>query len=66
MLEMMDKLRALGRPFTDAGEVEEYLRDETGNKNRNQRMKLELQFAQEKVLRQTRPCASNISFALFR
>ena len=47
-LDMLDKLKTLGGPFTDSGEVEKVLADETLNENaKQQRMKLEVQFARE-------------------
>ncbi|KAK5922719.1 hypothetical protein CgunFtcFv8_019959 [Champsocephalus gunnari] len=46
--DMMDTLKSRGGPFTDSGEVEKFLVDESLNNNAKlQRMKLEVQFARE-------------------
>ena len=44
-LEKLNDLKALGGPFTDAVEVEDYLKLAVEAKKKEQRMKLELQFA---------------------
>ncbi|KAJ4945964.1 hypothetical protein JOQ06_023642 [Pogonophryne albipinna] len=45
-LDMLDTLNSRGGPFTDSGEVEKFLVDESLNNNAKlQRMKLEVQFA---------------------
>ena len=44
-LDKLNQLKALGGPFTDAGEVEDYLKLAVAAKKKKQRMKLELQFA---------------------
>ena len=47
-LNMLDKLKCKGGPFTDSDEVEEFLADQSVDKNtKQQRMKLEIQFARE-------------------
>ncbi|KAK1882685.1 ATP-dependent zinc metalloprotease FtsH [Dissostichus eleginoides] len=47
-LDMLDTLKSRGGPFTDSGEVEKFLVDESLNNNAKlQRMKLEVQFARE-------------------
>ena len=40
-LDMLDALKSRGGPFTDSGEVEKFLQDNV----KQQRMKLEVQFA---------------------
>jgi hypothetical protein len=46
-LDKLNQLKALGGPFTDAGEVEDYLKLAVAAKKKKQRMKLELQFARD-------------------
>ena len=46
-LEKLNDLKALGGPFTDAVEVEDYLKLAVEAKKKEQRMKLELQFAKD-------------------
>eukprot|EP00058_Branchiostoma_floridae_P018115 XP_002603604.1 hypothetical protein BRAFLDRAFT_93148 [Branchiostoma floridae] len=47
-LDMLDKLKASGGPFTDSSEVEQFIASEKLNdKEKQQRMKLEVQFARE-------------------
>ena len=46
-LDMMDKLKALGGPFTNADNVEDYLTSELHTKEKQARLKLEIQFARE-------------------
>ncbi|QQP49861.1 Hypothetical protein FKW44_010670 [Caligus rogercresseyi] len=47
-LNMLDTLKSFGGPFTDSGEVEKFLVDESLNNNaKQQRMKVEVQFARE-------------------
>ena len=47
-LNMLDKLKHSGGPFTDSGEVEKFLEDpDVDDKTKQQRMKLEVQFARE-------------------
>ncbi|KAJ8395920.1 hypothetical protein AAFF_G00026280 [Aldrovandia affinis] len=49
-LDMLDTLKSSGGPFTDSGEVEKFLVDETLDDNaKQQRMKLEVEFARERV-----------------
>ncbi|QQP41125.1 Hypothetical protein FKW44_015395 [Caligus rogercresseyi] len=46
---MLDTLKSFGGPFTDSGEVEKFLVDESLNNNaKQQRMKVEVQFAKRK------------------
>ncbi|KAK5853410.1 hypothetical protein PBY51_007197 [Eleginops maclovinus] len=50
-LDMLDTLKSRGGPFTDSGEVEKFLVDESMNNNAKlQRMKLEVQFAGESTM----------------
>ena len=45
---MLDSLKSYGGPFTDDGEVEQYQDDQSmDDKGKEQRMKLEIQFARE-------------------
>lgn len=47
-LDMLDTLKAGGGPFTDAGQVKEYIdRPDLEEKEKQKRMKKELQFARE-------------------
>ena len=46
-LDKLNQLKALGGPFTDAREVEDYLKLAVSGKKKKQRMKLELQFARD-------------------
>ena len=46
-LEKLNNLKALGGPFTDAVEVEDYLKLPVEAKKKKQRMKLELQFVRD-------------------
>ena len=46
-LDTLDTLKGMGGPFTDAGEVEQFLHQDLDPKKRRARMKLELQFAQD-------------------
>ncbi|KAI4829898.1 hypothetical protein KUCAC02_001558 [Chaenocephalus aceratus] len=47
-LDMLETLKSRGGPFTDSGDVEKFLVDESLNNNAKlQRMKLEVQFARE-------------------
>ncbi|KAJ8395923.1 hypothetical protein AAFF_G00026310 [Aldrovandia affinis] len=50
-LDMLDTLKCSGGPFTDSGEVEKFLVDETLDDNaKQQRMKLEVEFARESTV----------------
>ena len=45
-LNILDSLKSYGGPFTDAGEVDQYLDDQSmDDKGKQRRMKLEIQFA---------------------
>ena len=47
-LDMLDKLKSIGGPFTDSGDVEQFLEEPTlDDSAKQQRMKLEVQFARE-------------------
>ncbi|KAI8490401.1 hypothetical protein Bbelb_316690 [Branchiostoma belcheri] len=47
-LDMLDKLKACGGPYTDSCEVEKFLVNEKlGDMDKQQRMKLKFQFARE-------------------
>ena len=46
-LDILDTLKGLGGPFTDAVEVELFLSQELAQSERKKRMKLELQFARD-------------------
>ena len=47
-LDQLEKLKHLGGPFTDASDVDKYLKDsEISPKNKKDRMKMELQFARD-------------------
>ena len=47
-LDMLDKLKSNGGPFTDSAEVEKFLKNTTlDDRAKQQRMKLEVQFARE-------------------